>query len=87
MGLIRRKKKKPWRARNHVAHVEANQLTPDDVDDFMTAADARPYTMLFRAMDALCDELALTHPLKVAKFRVSLQWLRHEARRRNLPWG
>ena len=78
---------RPWRPKGLATRTEARQLSSSDVDDFMAASDARPYEMLFESIEALLDELALLHPIQVARLRLGLRWLRTEAARRDLPWG
>lgn len=80
-------RKKVWRPGPLAARTDKALLTSEDVDAFMSAADERPYQQLMKSIDALCDELALTNPIRVAEFRKSFKWLRQQAKRRGLPWG
>lgn len=61
-------------------------LSPDDVADFEYQADHREDS-LWEEIEALLSELERGRPIRTAKMRQDIRWLRRQAKKRNLRWG
>lgn len=61
-------------------------LSEDDIDDFGYAADHRE-DPLWAEFTAILSELEKKRPIRVAKLRQDIRWMRRQAKKKGLRWG
>lgn len=65
---------------------EKRGLSTEDVEGFHRSAESREPT-IFLEMDALLRELMPRNPIKAARIRREIKWLRQQAYKNGLWWG
>lgn len=65
---------------------ETSPLTDKEIEEFLDAATHRE-AELWQQIDSLLDELTRFYPLRAARLKRELKWLRKMAHKRDRPWG